>query len=161
MTLRTLKTDDYPQVRDIYQLGIETGHATFETEAPDWAAWNKKFLRAPRLVAVENDEILGWAVLSPVSSRCVYAGVNEVSVYVHPDVHGQGMGSALLQALIDYAEQNNIWTLQAGIFPENVASVQLHEKRGFRIVGTREKLGQMQGAWRDVLLMERRSKSIL
>ncbi len=148
---------DWAAVRAIYLEGIATGNATFETSAPEWEAWDKGHLRACRFVAREGGGVAGWAALGPVSGRCVYAGVAEVSVYVSEKARGRGAGKQLLRTLIEASEQNGIWTLQAGIFPENAASVKLHEAAGFRIVGRREKLGAMNGRWRDVLLLERRS----
>ena len=148
---------DWPEVREIYVQGINTGNATFETSPPEWEAWDAGHLRACRLVARSADGVLGWAALSPVSSRCVFTGVAEVSVYVAGQARGQGVGKKLLHQLIEDSEREGIWTLQAGIFPENTASVELHKHYGFRVVGTREKLGSMDGRWRDVLLMERRS----
>lgn len=152
--------DHWRAVRGIYLEGIATGNATFETSAPEWETWDKGHLRACRFVARDDGNVLGWAALSPVSGRCVYAGVAEVSVYVSERARGRGVGTALLQALIAASEQNAIWTLQAGIFPENVASVKLHEALGFRVVGRRERLGAMNGQWRDVLLLERRSRVV-
>jgi phosphinothricin acetyltransferase len=149
---------DWEAVRAIYLQGIATGNATFEQNAPEWAAWDAGHLPAPRLIARARDgAVLGWAALSPVSGRCVYAGVAEVSVYIAERARGQGVGSALLQRLVDESEAAGIWTLQAGIFPENTASVALHHRCGFRTVGRRERMGQMHGVWRDVLLLERRS----
>lgn len=149
--------DDWQEIRDIYRAGIATGNATFETEAPSWKKWNAGHLPAPRLAARAGGKILGWAALSPVSSRCVYAGVAEVSVYVADGCRGLGVGKALLEALIAASEHNGIWTLQTGIFPENDASVKLHERCGFRLLGRHERLGKLAGRWRDVLLLERRS----
>ena len=153
-----LKSLDWEQVRSIYLDGIATGNATFETSAPEWPKWHADHLAEPRLVYREGEKIRGWAALSPVSGRCVYAGVAEVSVYVAQDSRGRGVGRALLRALVDRSEQAGIWTLQAGVFPENRGSVELHKKCGFREVGTRERLGRMAGVWRDVVLLERRSK---
>jgi phosphinothricin acetyltransferase len=153
-----LRPADWEAVRAIYLAGIATGNATFEQSAPEWAAWDAGHLAQPRLAArAADDAVLGWAALSPVSGRCVYAGVAEVSVYIAEGARGQGVGRALLQQLVADSEAAGIWTLQAGIFPENTASVTLHQYCGFRIVGRRERLGQMQGVWRDVLLLERRS----
>lgn len=149
--------DDWEAVRSIYLEGIATHNATFEQSAPEWAAWDKKVLRVCRLVARTDGVVTGWAVLAPYSARAVYAGVAESSVYVAEAVRGQGQGRLLLDALVAASEAAGFWTLQAGIFPENVASVRLHERCGFRIVGRRERIGQMHGVWRDVLLMERRS----
>jgi phosphinothricin acetyltransferase len=148
---------DWPAVRDIHLEGIRTGDATFESEPPEWATWDAGHLRSCRLVAAEGDRAVGWAALSPVSSRCVYAGVAEVSVYVGTASSGRGIGKRLLGALVEESERHGLWTLQAGIFPENQASIALHQRCGFRVVGRRERLGQMNGRWRDVLLLERRS----
>ena len=148
---------DWPRVRAIYEEGIATANATFATEAPDWQLWDASHVSSCRLAALDNDQMVGWAALSAVSSRCVYAGVAEVSVYVAGASRGRGVGKALLSELILHSEQNGFWTLQAGIFPENVASVGLHTALGFRQVGRRERLGKLAGQWRDVLLMERRS----
>lgn len=151
---------DWPVVRGIYEEGIATGDATFETSAPTWEAWDAGHLATCRLVAVDDLRVIGWAALSAVSGRCVYAGVAEVSVYVAATARGQGIGRQLLEALIADSERQGIWTLQAGIFPENHASVSIHEHSGFRIVGRRERLGSMSGRWRDVLLLERRSAAV-
>ena len=152
--------EDWDAVRAIYREGIVTGNATFETDAPAWEAWDKGHLRACRLVARAGGRVMGWAALSPVSGRCVYAGVAEVSVYVSASARGQGIGKALLGALVEESERAGLWTLQAGIFPENMASIVLHRAHGFREVGRRERIGQMNGVWRDVVLMERRSKAV-
>lgn len=160
ITMRAMQPEDWPAVRAIYEQGIATGNATFETSAPEWAQWDAKHLSDCRLVARAGDEVLGWAALSAVSDRCVYAGVAEVSVYVAEAAWSHGVGRALLQALVEASEQAGIWTLQAGVFPENVASLRLHERCGFRVVGRRQRLGQMHGVWRDVLLLERRSQSV-
>jgi len=148
---------DWPAVRRIFREGIATGHATFESEAPPWEAWDAAHLEEPRLVAEEDGEVVGWAALSPVSDRCVYGGVAEVSVYVAEGARGRGVGRALLSELVRASEEEGIWTLQAGIFPENRASIHIHERCGFRTVGVRERLGEMHGEWRDVVFMERRS----
>jgi phosphinothricin acetyltransferase len=147
-------------VRSIYLEGIATGNATFETDVPDWQDWDRHHLPACRLVARQNRDVVGWAALSPVSSRCVYAGVAEVSIYIAASAQGQGAGKTLLRALVVASEQEDIWTLQAGILAENAASIALHEACGFRQVGVRERLGQLHGAWRDVVLMERRSRIV-
>lgn len=151
---------DWDTVRAIYQEGIATGHATFEHSVPDWGRWDAGHLPICRLVARANSKVLGWAALSPVSSRPVYAGVAEVSVYVAEQARGRGIGFQLLSALVEASEEQGIWTLQAGIFPENKASIELHKRCGFRIVGTREKIGRMNGRWRDTVMMERRSSAI-
>lgn len=156
-TLRAMRDSDWDSVRAIYEAGIATGQATFETEAPSWERWNAKHLTATRLVAEQSGQVLGWAALSAVSDRCVYAGVAEVSVYVAEAARGKGIGRQLLEALVRASETAGIWTLQAGIFPENAASVAIHTACGFRIVGTRERLGQHHGRWRDALFLERRS----
>lgn len=152
----------WPEVRAIYEQGIATGHATFQTKAPDWQDWHAGHLLHCRLVAADagNGQVLGWAALTPVSGRCVYAGVAEVSVYVADAARGQGLGRKLLAELVAESEQNGIWTLQAGIFPENAPSRKLHEAAGFRVVGYRERIGQMQGRWRDTMLLERRSATV-
>jgi phosphinothricin acetyltransferase len=152
-----MRQEDWPAVRAIYLEGIATGNATFEQTAPEWEKWNAGHLLAARIVARSNGTVLGWAALSGVSSRCVYAGVAEVSIYVAEQARGRGVGRQLMARLIADSEAEGLWTLQAGIFPENVASIALHERAGFRIVGKRERLGQMNGRWRDVVLMERRS----
>lgn len=161
--MRTIELlqEHYPEVKKIYLNGIATGQATFQTDAPDWEEWDKAHVKHSRIISSDNGIITGWAALTPVSGRCVYAGVGEVSVYVASAYRGKGIGSILLKELIARSEQNNIWTLQAGIFPENIASVQLHKNLGFRIVGTREKIGKMNGVWRDTILLERRSKIIV
>lgn len=145
-------------VSSIYLQGIATKEATFQTEAPSWEEWDKGHLPDFRYVTVHSGQINGWAALSAVSGRCVYAGVTEVSVYIHEQYRGKGVGAALLQQLIIASEAKGIWTLQSGIFPENKASIALHEKHGFRKIGYREKIGKMDGVWRDTVLMERRSK---
>jgi L-amino acid N-acyltransferase YncA len=152
----SMRAADWDRVRQIYLEGIATGNATFATDAPSWETWNVSHRPDCRLVAREAGEIVGWAALSPVSSRCVYAGVAEVSIYIGEKSRGRGIGRVLLSALIEASENAGIWTLQAGIFPENTASIELHRRAGFRVVGIREKLGCMDGRWRDVVLMERR-----
>ncbi len=149
--------DDWEKVRAIYLEGIATGNATFETTAPSWEEWDSAHLAHSRLVARASSDIAGWAALSPVSRREVYAGVAEVSIYVKFTYRGQGIGRALLAALIAESEKHGIWTLQAGIFPENEHSLLLHKQAGFREVGRRERIGRMDGQWRDVMLLERRS----
>jgi L-amino acid N-acyltransferase YncA len=158
--LRPMATADWPAVRRIYEEGIASGHATFETAAPEWNGWDAAHMKACRLVAVDGELVVGWAALTPVSGRCVYAGVAEVSVYVAVAARGKGVGRQLLEALVAESERHEIWTLQAGIFPENTASLTAHERAGFRIVGRREKLGNMKGVWRDVLLLEKRSAAV-
>jgi L-amino acid N-acyltransferase YncA len=158
--IRNFEQNDFDSVKDIYQQGIDTGNATFETHPKEWNEWNNSMLPVCRFVAVENERVVGWAALSPVSNRCVYAGVAEVSVYVASEAHGKGVGQALLCRLVEESEKEGIWTLQAGIFPENETSIALHRKNGFRILGLREKLGKMGEKWRDVVLLERRSKVV-
>jgi L-amino acid N-acyltransferase YncA len=152
-----MRPADWEDVARIYAEGIATGDATFETDAGDWQRWDGSHMPRHRLVASRDGRLVGWAALSPVSERCVYAGVAEVSVYVAADARGRGVGAALLDALIASSEADGVWTLQAGIFPENDTSVRLHERAGFRVVGRRARLGRLHGVWRDVLLMERRS----
>lgn len=155
--IRNITEADWPAVRRIYEQGIATGNATFETQAPAWKEWDEKMLPFCRLLAEQQEEILGWAALNPYSSRAVYRGVAEVSIYVGIGYHGRGIGKLLLAELIRQSEVHGIWTLQAGIFPENRASMRLHERAGFRTVGARERIGRQHGVWRDVVLMERRS----
>jgi L-amino acid N-acyltransferase YncA len=156
-----MRPEHWPGVRAVYLEGLATGDATFETEAPGWERWDASHLRACRLVAVASDgRVAGWAALSPVSARAVYAGVAEVSVYVGADFRGRGLGRALLSELVRESEAEGIWTLQAGVFPENVASVALHESCGFRPVGRRERVGRLRGRWRDTVLLERRSRTV-
>jgi phosphinothricin acetyltransferase len=159
IAVEEMRADDWDRVRHIYLEGIATGDATFETEAPPWERWDAAHLRECRLVARAGGagEVVGWAALSPVSSRCVYGGVAEVSVYVARDYRGYGAGRALLAALVAESERHSIWTLQAGVLAENAVSIRLHESCGFRLVGTRERLGKLAGRWRDVSLLERRS----
>lgn len=147
-------------VKEIYLQGIQTKNATLQTGAPSWEEWDKEHLSSLRFVAVIDGMIAGWAALTPVSGRCVYAGVSEVSVYIHEEYRGKQIGAALLDRLINESERQDIWTLQSGIFPENKASIGLHKKLGFRTVGYREKIGKMDGIWRDVMLMERRSSIV-
>ncbi len=159
LDIDALHPADWLHVRAIYLAGIATGQATFEQSAPDWEAWDRKHLPACRLVVRDRatSQAVGWAALTPYSARAVYAGVAEVSIYIVETMRGQGVGRRLLTALVDASEAAGVWTLQAGIFPENTASVRLHERCGFRIVGRRERIGQLHGLWRDVLLLERRS----
>jgi L-amino acid N-acyltransferase YncA len=173
ISIELMNDTDWPVVREIYVEGIRTGNATFETQPPAWDRWDASHLKSCRFVAVsQNDashetaasrgacEVVGWAALSPVSNRCVYGGVAEVSVYIAERARGRKIGSALLAALVEASERGGIWTLQARIFPENVASVALHKRFGFRVVGTRECIGQMNGRWRDTVLLERRSWTV-
>ena len=148
---------DWPAVRAIFQEGIDTGNATFEEQPPDWEEWDSAHLRDGRLVAVLEGQVVAWASLTSISGRCVYAGVAEVSIYIAAGTRGKGIGGELMEALIKESEEKGYWTLQAGIFPENEASMALHQKYGFRIVGVRERLGKMDERWRDVVLLDRRS----
>lgn len=148
---------DWPAVRAIYLQGIATRNSTFETTAPEWPAWDEGHLAEPRLVAEEEGAVLGWAALSPVSRRVVYRGVADIGIYVAPEARGRGVGRALLERLVAESERCGLWTLQAGIFPENEASLAIHRACGFRVVGRRERIGAMDGRWRDVLVLERRS----
>jgi phosphinothricin acetyltransferase len=157
LTIAPLGPGDWEQVKEIYLEGIATGNATFETGAPSWEQWDAAHLRFARLVARQQSNLIAWAALSPVSQRRVYGGVAEVSVYVSASSRGSGVGRKLLQCLIDESEQNGIWTLQAGMFPENTGSLALHQSCGFREVGRRRRIGKMNGIWRDTILLERRS----
>jgi L-amino acid N-acyltransferase YncA len=159
-TIRPMRPEDWRAVRAIYEQGIADGDSTFETEAPSWEAWDAAHLAVCRLVACEDAEVVGWAALVPVSRRPVYRGVVEVSEYVARQARGRGVGGALLDRLIADTEAEGIWTLRAGIFPENEASLALHRSRGFRDVGRHERIGQHGDRWRDVLLLERRSPTV-
>ena len=160
MKIGKLVAEDWAEVREIYLEGIATGQATFETEAPSWENWDKTHLPFARLIAREQDLTCGWAALSPVSQRKAYARVAEVSVYVAAASRKRGIGRTLLQELITEAEQNGIWTLQAVVFPENTATLALHHGCGFREVGRRERISKLNGAWRDTVLLERRSNEV-
>jgi phosphinothricin acetyltransferase len=155
-----LRPEHWPEVARIYADGIATGHATFETEVPGWERWDRTHLTEHRFVAQRDGAVVGWTAVSPVSDRCVYGGVVENSVYVDEEARGQGVGRLLLERLIASTEQAGIWTIQTGIFPENEASLRLHERVGFEIVGRRRRLGRLHGVWRDVLLLERRSDTV-
>lgn len=159
--IRNMNAEDWNSVASIYKQGIATGFATFETNVPDFETWDSAHLKTCRIVAVQGDEIVGWAALSPVSGRCVYGGVGEVSVYIAANARGLGVGKLLMEQLILESEKEGLWTLQSGIFPENEASIQLHKKMGFRYIGKREKIGRtVEGIWRDNVLFERRSTVI-
>lgn len=160
VAVRRLVEDDWAAVAEIYRQGIAGGTATFETDVPSWEAWDATHLPNHRLVATTDGGLVGWAALSSVSDRCAYAGVAEVSIYVAEDSKGAGVGRRLLEELIAGSERDGMWTLQAGMFPDNEASVRLHQACGFRIVGRRERIGQLGGYWRDVLLLERRSSIV-
>ena len=159
-SILAMQPEDWPAVRGIYREGIATGNATFETELPDWEKWDSNHRKDCRLIARKGEQVLGWAALSPVSGRRVYAGVAEVSVYVAAAARGSGVGKSLLQTLIAESELHGLWTLQAGIFRENAASVALHKSCGFREVGVRHRIGKLGEIWRDVLLLERRSATV-
>lgn len=159
--IKTMQQADWEQVKNIYLEGIRTGIATFQTECPDWDDWNQNHIDSCRLVARSGSTVLGWAALSPTSSRKCYAGVAEVSIYVSEKYKGKGVGTALLQDIVKLSEEKGFWTLQSAIIRENAASIALHKKCGFRELGIREKVAKMEnGKWHDVVLMERRSKII-
>jgi L-amino acid N-acyltransferase YncA len=161
MHIASMTPDHATAVLGIYQAGIDEGNATFESQIPQWDAFYAAKLPGHRFVAIDDDgAVRGWVAVSAVSGRCVYAGVVEHSVYVHPQARGRGVGRALLDALIASTEAAGIWTIQSGIFPENTASVALHQSAGFRVVGTQQRLGQHHGVWRDVVLVERRSSIV-
>ena len=158
--VRPLNQEDWTAVADIYKQGIETGNATFQKDIPTWDEWNSTHLKTCRIVATHESKIVGWAALAPVSGRRVYAGVAEVSVYVSNLFKGYKVGTILLKTLISESEKEGLWTLQASIFLENIASLRLHHNLGFRRVGFRERIGKMDGSWRDTILLERRSKLV-
>ncbi|WP_193182081.1 GNAT family N-acetyltransferase [Nisaea sediminum] len=163
--IRAMVPEDASRVLAIYQAGIETGHATFESVAPDWPAFDEKYLPECRLVAAIGREVVGWVALTPVSKRAVYRGVAEHSIYISANARGQGVGRKLLEALVSASERAGFWTLQTSIFPENEASIRLHEAYGFRVLGRRERIakmtyGPMEGQWRDTVIMERRSATV-
>jgi L-amino acid N-acyltransferase YncA len=160
MKILPLNRDHYPDVKDIHLEGISTGIATFETDPSEWDSWDEYHLPFARLVAIDQDQIIGWAALSPISSRSVYAGIAEISIYVKSTEQGKGIGKALLSGLIRGSEKNSIWTLQSYVISANHSSIGLHHSVGFRTVGVREKLGHYKGQWHDVVLLERRSKKI-
>lgn len=160
IAVRSLIPSDFLKVASIYKAGIATGMATFETKVPSWDVWDNKYIDTCRIVAEVEGQVVGFAVLSQVSQREVYSGVAEVSVYVAEAFRGKGVGKLLLRQLVSMSETNGYWTLQAGIFPDNLSSIKLHEACGFRILGVREKIGQSHGIWYDNVLMERRSKII-
>lgn len=157
MEVVPLRPEHWEAVRAIFLEGLATGDASFEETCPDWVQWDASHLAFCRFVALAHGEVVGWAALAAVSERCVYAGVAEVSIYVAAGARNIGVGSALLSALVEASEREGLWTLQAGVFPENKASIELHKRHDFRVVGTRERLGKLEGVWRDVVLLERRS----
>jgi phosphinothricin acetyltransferase len=160
VTIGELRPEHWPEVARIYTDGIATGNATFETEVPDWEHWDASHLPEHRFVALRDGRVVGWVAVSPVSDRCVYGGVVENSVYVDEQARGLGVGRLLLERLIASTERAGIWTIQTGIFPENEASLRLHARVGFEVVGRRQRLGKLHGVWRDVLLLERRSSVV-
>jgi phosphinothricin acetyltransferase len=160
IAIEDLRPEHWPEVARIYADGIATGDATFETEVPSWERWDASHLAQHRFVALREGEVVGWVAVSPVSDRCVYGGVVENSVYVTEHARGLGVGRLLLERLIASTEQAGVWTIQTGIFPENAASLRLHDKVGFEVVGRRKRLGKLRGVWRDVLLLERRSSVV-
>ncbi|WP_312297803.1 N-acetyltransferase family protein [Chryseobacterium sp.] len=160
MEVTAIGREHYFDISSIYKEGIETGNATFETTVPEWEDWDRSKLKHSRLAAVVDGITVGWAVLSKVSDRCVYGGVAEISIYVSNLHKGKGIGKSLMARLIEESEAYGIWTLQSGMFPENGATVALHQRFGFRVVGFREKIGKLGGTWRDTIIMERRSKTI-
>jgi L-amino acid N-acyltransferase YncA len=160
MLLRDLRPDDWPEVARIFEEGIRTGNATFETEVPSWGEWDTAHLPKHRFVAEGDGRLVGWSALVPVSSRACYAGVAEVSAYVGEEARGEGVGTALLAAVIESSERAGIWTLETGVFAENEPSLRLLHRFGFRIVGTRERIGRLHGIWRDVVFLERRSEVV-
>lgn len=160
LVIRTIIKSDWEAVKSIYEKGISTGIATFQLVPPTWEEWNDAHLKTCRIIAIRNNSVLGWTALTPVSKREVYKGVAEVSLYINEGFRGQGIGQILLEKLIQKSEGNGIWTLQSSIFPQNIPSIKVHEKLGFKTVGTREKIGQRNGIWYDNLLLERRSTII-
>lgn len=158
MKIEFMTQQAWPAVARIYEAGIATKNATFQTEAPDWEDWDKSHRKDCRLIARIDDKIVGWAALSPVSSRCIYSGVAEVSIYIDPAYRQQGIGDQLMAALIKESERNGVWTLQSGVFPENTGSMKLHHKHSFRTIGIRERIGKIDDTWRNVAFLERRSK---
>ena len=160
MEITKLTEKHWPEVRAIYESGLATGNANFSIQAPEWKEWDFAHLISCRLAAVENNEVLGWAALTATSDRCVYEGVAEVSVYVREDVRGKGIGSTLLKAIIEESELHGLWMLESRIFAENLASLSIHKRNGFRLVGRRERIGKMNDVWRDTILLERRSNTV-
>lgn len=160
LSIRPLVVEDWTSVKNIYELGIATGIATFETTAPNWKQWNENHLSFGRLVIILENEVVGWAALTAVSNRCIYQGVAEVSIYVHPSHRGKRIGQLLMKKLIFESEKNGIWALHSSIFSENLGSINLHKKVGFRMIGYREKIGRLKGVWKDNVLMERRSQVV-
>jgi L-amino acid N-acyltransferase YncA len=158
--VRDLRPGDWPEVARIFEQGIATGNATFETEVPSWEAWDEAHLGEHRFVAERDGRVSGWIALAPVSPRACYAGVAEVSTYVGEEARGEGIGAQLLAAAIESSERAGLWTLQTGVFPENDASLRLLSRFGFRALGTQQRIGRLHGVWRDVVLLERRSEVV-
>jgi L-amino acid N-acyltransferase YncA len=156
--IREMISEDSSSVLEIYKMGIDTHISTFETDVPSWTDWDSNHLKHSRFVYTDNEKVLGWVALSPVSSRSAYKGVAEVSIYVDTQTQGEGIGSLLMEKVISSSEEHGIWTLFSSVFPENKATLRLHEKYNFRIIGTRERIAQINGKWRDTIQMERRSK---
>ena len=155
--IREMNVNDSLRILEIYKMGLDTKNATFETEVPSWSDWDLKYHKHSRFVYIDNYTILGWAALTPVSSRKVYEGVAEVSVYIDTNFFGKGIGSKLMDKVIISSEEHGIWTLYSSIFPENIATIKLHKKYGFRVIGTREKIAKLDNKWRDTTILERRS----
>jgi L-amino acid N-acyltransferase YncA len=160
MEIEPLTEKHWPEVSAIYESGLATGNANFSLQVPDWEEWDKTHLKSCRLVMMDSSKVWGWAALTAISDRCVYGGVAEVSVYVHESARNKGIGKQWLKAIADESEKNNLWTLEARIFAENLASLKAHEANGFHTVGRRERIGKLNGVWRDVILMERRSINV-
>ena len=156
--IREMITNDSTRVLEIFKMGLDTRNATFETNVPSWIDWDSKHLNHSRFVYLESDKVLGWIALSPVSTRKVYEGVVEVSVYIDTNILGKSIGSKLMEKVIISSEMHGIWTLYSSVFPENVATLKLHDRFGFRVIGTREKIAKLDNKWRDTVLLERRSK---
>ncbi|GAB3046636.1 GNAT family N-acetyltransferase [Virgibacillus ainsalahensis] len=160
IVIEKMSKADWNQVREIYLEGINTGNATFDTESPTWEEWNEKYAPTCRLVVKEEGNVIGWAALLPMNGKAAFYGVAELSIYLSPKSAGKGIGTRLLSELITASEANGFWTLQSGIFPENVTSIKLHRNAGFREVGVRRRLGRLNGVWRDVVMLERRSSVV-
>jgi L-amino acid N-acyltransferase YncA len=160
MNIEPLSEQHWSEVKAIYLSGVATGNANFSFAEPEWSGWDKTHVKDCRLVATENNQVLGWVALTAIHDQCVFAGVAEVSIYIAEHARGKGIGKRLLEAIINQSEQNNFWTLEARIFPENLASIKIHEENGFRIIGGRERIGKLNGVWRDTLLLERRSVKV-
>jgi L-amino acid N-acyltransferase YncA len=160
METEILTEKHWPEVKAIYESGVATGNANFSTNVPDWDEWDKNHVKNCRLVATADGKVLGWAALAAISDGCVFAGVAEVSVYVAESSRGKGVGKSLLSELVKLSDENNFWTLESRIFAENTASIKIHVDNGFRIIGSRERIGQLNGIWRDTILLERRSVKV-